>query len=127
MKSEPLTDPKMFSLMYEAVFGVPYTREKVPDVIEVATDDNESIIGFMSGFWNYDDSFYIQYSGVVPEYRNKGYSQYMKQMLKDGVTYICVTENDNVPAMRTLLTIGFVPFGIRYGGKRECFIEWRKD
>jgi ribosomal protein S18 acetylase RimI-like enzyme len=126
MKHETISDPKTFKLMYEAVFGVPYTHDKVPEIIMMATDDNSSVVGFMSGFWNYDDSFYIQYAGVVPEYRKKGYTQYLNQMLEDGINYICVTENDNVPAMTTLLKIGFIPIGIRQGGKRECFIEWAR-
>lgn len=126
MKHEAITDPKTFALMYEAVFGVPYTHVKVPEVIMMATDDNESVVGFMSGFWNYDDSFYIQYAGVVPEYRKKGYTQYIKEMLEDGINYICVTENDNVPAMTTLLKVGFIPIGMRQGGKREMFIEWAR-
>ena len=126
MKHETITDRETFALMYEAVFGVPYTKEKTPDVVMMASDDNSSVVGFLSGFWNYDDSFYIQYAGVVPEFRKKGYAQYLNQMLEDGINYICVTENDNVPAMTTLIKIGFIPIGMRYGGKRECFIEWAR-
>lgn len=126
MKHEAVTDRKTFTLMYEAVFGVPYQHDKIPEIVMMATDDNSSVVGFMSGFWNYDESFYIQYAGVTPEHRKNGYAQYLNEMLDDSINYICVTENDNVPAMTTLLKIGFIPIGMRQGGKRECFIEWAR-
>ena len=126
MKHESVHDLELFSKLDEAEFGVDCPSEKMPDLVEMATDDNGSIIGFIAGHWNYDDSFYIQFAGVVPEHRNNGYTAYLKQMLKSGVSYICVTENTNVAAMRTLLTIGFLPIGMRHGGQQECFIEWTR-
>lgn len=125
MKHETLIDPKMFGLMYQAVFGVPYTLEIVPPVVEVVTEA-DSIVGFMAGHWNYDGSFYIQYSGVVPEHRKKGYAHYLKELLDDKTDYVCVTENTNIGAMKTLLDLAFIPMGVRQGGKGECFIEWTR-
>jgi hypothetical protein len=116
-----------FLALYREVFGADFTGDIIPPEITIARDaDTNEVVGFMAGHINFDGSFYIQSSGVLPKYREQGLSAHFKHLLMDHVSYICVTDNENVAAMRVLLAVGFKPMGMRQG-KKELFIEWCKE
>lgn len=117
------TDYELFSKLYLDVFGTEYGDRKLPDVLYIGFLDDGEPAGFISGFWQYDKSFYIQFAGVVQKYRMKGLVKHFKQLLQEGITYICITENTNINAMKTLLLTGFVPFGGKFSGG-NYFVEW---
>lgn len=116
-------DNELFEQLYIDVFGAEYGERTLPDEIQVGYTDDGEPFGFMSGFWQYDKSFYIQFAGVVGKYRMKGLVKHFKRLLQEGVTYICLAKNDNVNAMKTLLLMGFQPFGGRITDD-GYFVEW---
>jgi hypothetical protein len=101
----------------------------IPSEVFVAQKDNGDTFGVVSGHWNFDKSFYIQYAGILPEYQKGAYLRHINAILKNiGKSFITVTANTNIPAMKTLLAIGFVPIGTRTDVKDGTFyVEWSRS
>ena len=122
---EDLKDKRHFLELHQQVFGV--MKDIItPDIIKLIKKDNGDTVGFLSGYMAYDNSFYIQYAGIMPEFRNKGFIRHFKSMLEDNVSYITATENTNTAAMKTLMVTGFLPIGGRYGGDLKYYVEWSR-
>lgn len=118
-----LKDPDIYNKLHECVFGQYVNR--IPEVVYAAKTSDGVTFGFISGNWNFDGSFYLEYAGILPDFRRKGYLRHLKSMLLPNVTYITVTNQDNVLAQKTLLSMGFKIIGCRYddGG---FFVEWAR-
>ena len=122
---EDLKDHTKYLELHQKVFGN-ITGITMPDIIYLCKTDDKITFGFVSGHRAYDNSFYIQYAGILPEFRKKGYIRYFKAMLEDNMDYMTATENTNVPAMKTLMAVGFLPIGGRYGGDLKYYVEWSR-
>ena len=109
MKLEILNDPQEYRRIHQRVFN--RTDFKVPPVVIVGRNDNGDIVGFISGFWNNDDSFYIQFAGVLPEYQKGPYLRYLSNCLDNNTNYDMAVENTNTVTLKTVLSIGFIPIG----------------
>ena len=122
---EALNDHEKYLDLHRQVFGETQ-NVTVPDIVKVIKKDNGDTIGFLSGYKAHDNSFYIQYAGIMPEFRKKGYIRHFKMMLNGNTDYITATENTNIPAMKTLMAVGFLPIGGRYGGDLKYYVEWAR-
>ena len=123
MKIEPLKNRADYPALHNLVFGF---EAEAPKVITVLKTDNYDTVGFLSGFWLETGVFYIEYAGVLPEYQLKGYLKYISKMLNAETTYITAVENINVVAIKTLLSIGFIPMGFNMKGGK-AFIELQRS
>ena len=116
LKIEILEDGEEYKRLYHAVFNTP--NDDIPDVVFVVRHGDGCAVGFMAGFWNSDDHFYIQFSGVLPEFQKHGYSRYFSALLKDDITYDAVVRNDNVAALIIALRVGFIQIGMTLKDKK---------
>ena len=107
---ETLNDAREYARLHELVFNQP--PPIIPAVVTVGRNDRGDIVGFVSGFWNSDDGFYIQWVGLLPEYQRSGYLRYYRLLLSDSVTYDTAVRNTNIVALKTTLSIGFIPIGV---------------
>jgi hypothetical protein len=110
MQIEILEDEGEYRRLYNAVFDTPISH--IPDVIFICRHSDGRTVGFVAGFWNSDDSFYIQYSGVLPEFQGDGYTRYFDSMLRKDITYDCIIKNTNPKALIVALKVGFIPIGM---------------
>ena len=122
MKIEILKNDDVYLRLHKDVFGT--DNVKIPEVVYAAKTDDGVIFGFISGNWNFDGSFYMEFAGILTEFRKKGYLRYLNNMLLPNVSYITVTHNDNVVAQKTLLSMGFRVIGCRYDG--QFYVEWAR-
>ena len=122
MEMNILKDNDLYRSLHKTVFGT--DDVKVPEIVYLAKNNDNVTFGFISGHWNFDGSFYIEYAGILPEFQKKGYLRYLKQMLFPNVSYITATHNDNAIAQKALLTMGFRVIGCRYDG--QFFVEWAR-
>ncbi|MGB2828059.1 MAG: GNAT family N-acetyltransferase [Dehalococcoidales bacterium] len=123
MKIEAFKDYDKFTELCKEVLGITVTT--IPDIIIVAKTDNGNIAAFLSGYISYDNSFYIQYAGVLPEYQKKGLTRsYFTAMLDKDITYITIVENTHIVMMKLLLAMKFIPFGCRHSTDNNFYIEW---
>lgn len=122
MKHEVLVNADIYKTLHKQVFGSDDC--KIPEVVYIAKTDDDVIFGFISGNWNFDGSFYIEYAGILPEFQKKGYLRHFKKMLLPGVNYITVTHRDNVESQKTLLSMSFKIIGCRFDG--EFYVEWAR-
>ena len=122
---EILKDHAKYLELHYQVFGES-KKVTIPDIVQVIKKDNGDVVGFLSGYIAHDDSFYIQYAGIMPEFRKKGFIRHFKTMLDDNISYITATENTNTAAMKTLMVTGFLPIGGRYGGDLKYYVEWSR-
>jgi hypothetical protein len=111
MQIEILEDKEEYKRLHELVFK--QSDITVPDVVFIGRNSSGRTVGFVSGFWNSDDHFYIQWAGVLPAYQKRGYLRYFSAILKDDVTYDniknCVvcwfhTDRDNTKRFKTIYT-----------------------
>jgi len=116
LKIEILKDKEEYKRLYNAVFSIP--NDDIPDVVFVVRHGDGCAVGFMAGFWNSHDHFYIQFSGVLPEYQKHGYTKYFNALLKDNITYDAVVKNSNVAALIVALRVGFMPIGVTLKDKK---------
>jgi hypothetical protein len=116
-----LNDRDVFAVLYKNVFGKEIGKH--PEVVYVGKTSDGVIGGFVAGHWEMGGTFFIEFAGVLPEFRNKGWLRYIKMLLDPCVEYMTMTENTNVTAMKTLLHTGFIPIGSRLWGG-TFFIEW---
>ena len=123
MKTCLLENKDLYPKLHKQVFGT--DDFKMPETVYIAKTDDDVIFGFVSGNWNFDGSFYIEFAGILPEFRTKGYLRHLKSILIPNVNYITVTHQDNILAQKTLLSIGFKIIGCRCdpGG---FYIEWAR-
>lgn len=119
---EILKDRNIYPKLHESVFGA--GDVKAPEVVYIAKNEDGLIFGFMSGNWNFDGSFFIEYAGILPDFRKKGYLRYLKDMLLPQVNYLTTTHNENKEAIKTLTNIGFKIIGCRYDG--QFYVEWSR-
>jgi hypothetical protein len=110
MQIEILEDKEEYKRLHELVFK--QSDITVPDVVFIGRNSSGRTVGFVSGFWNSDDHFYIQWAGVLPAYQKRGYLRYFSAILKDDVTYDMAVRNTNVVTLKTVLSVGFIPIGI---------------
>ena len=110
MKVEILQDDEEYRRIHGLVFN--RTDFDVPAVVFVGRNDDGNIVAFISGFWINGDHFYIQFSGVLPEYQKGGYVRYLGGILKDTVCYELSIENINLIALKIALSVNFVPVGM---------------
>ena len=122
MKVEILKDKNIYPVLHKAVFGT--DDVKTPEIVYVAKNDDNVIFGFISGNWNFDGSFFIEFAGILPDFRKKGYLRYLKNMLMPNISYITTTNSDNSEAIKTLTNIGFKIIGCRYDG--QFYVEWAR-
>lgn len=122
---ETLKDHQEYLNLHYQVFGETQNIT-VPDIVQIGRKDNGDTVGFLSGYTAHDNSFYIQYAGIMPEFRKKGYIRHFKLMLNDNTDYITATENTNTAAMKTLIAVGFLPIGGRYGSDLKYYVEWAR-
>ena len=120
MDVELLEDEEEYYRIYNAIFST--GANFVPDVVHVVRGDNRCTVGFMAGFWLGSNHFYIQFSGVLPEYQKNGYTRYFGALLNDGVTYDCIIKNTNVAALVVALKNDFIPIGITQKENKEIYI-----
>jgi ribosomal protein S18 acetylase RimI-like enzyme len=123
---ETLKDHNQYLDLHRQVFGDNIVNVTVPDIVQIVKKDDGEIIGFLSGYEAHDNSFYIQYAGILPEFRKKGFIRHFKSMLSDNTAYITATENTNITAMKTLMAVGFLPIGGRFGGDLKYYVEWAR-
>lgn len=122
---EELKDYSKYHELCKEILGITVTE--IPDIIIIAKTDDKNIVAFLSGYISYDNSFYIQYAGVLPEYQKKGLTKrYFSSMLDKNITYITIVRNTFIVMMKLLLSMGFIPFGCRYDDKKEFYIEWAR-
>ena len=124
MKVEILNNEEEYKRIHELVFN--RTDIRVPPVVIVGRNNDGNIVAFVSGFWNSDDSFYIQYSGVLPEYQKGGYLRYLVSIFDPHVTYDAAIENTNAIALKTALSVGFLPIGIIYQ-ENKLFVQLKRE
>ena len=123
MKVEALKDHGRFLELCKEVLGI--TVITTPDIVIVAKTDNGNIAAFLSGYISYDNSFYIQYAGVLPKYQKKGLTRrYFSAMLDERITYITIVKNTHIVMMKLLLAMKFIPFGCRHSTDNDFYIEW---
>jgi hypothetical protein len=121
---EELKDRDIYLKLCEKIIGIQPPYEP-PDIVIVAKSDDGIIKAFLSGYISYDNSFYIQYGGMLPEYQGKGITKRcFLSMLDSDITYVIAVDNTHTAMMQLLLSIGFIPFGSRYDNKGRFYIEW---
>jgi hypothetical protein len=119
---ETLHDEEEYRRIHGLLFNQPL--EKVPPVVQVGRNDTGAIVAFVSGFWIESNHFYIQFSGVLPEYQKAGYLRYLGCVLENNITYDLAIENVNTVAIKIALSVGFVPIGfIKRGNKSFVQLE----
>jgi hypothetical protein len=123
MRIELLENKEDYPSMHKLVFGV---EVQAPKVVTVLKSDNYDTVGFLSGFWLENGVFYIEYAGILPTHRMKGYLRNISKMLEPGVSYITAVENINTVVIKTLLSIGFIPMGSNYKGGKY-FVELQRS
>ena len=109
MKVEQLNDDDEYRRIHGLVFN--RTDFDIPKVVFVGRNDAENIVAFISGFWNSYDHFYIQFSGILPEYQKSGILRYLGCVLNNNICYEVAIENANTVALKTALSVGFIPVG----------------
>ena len=121
VKVSILEDKGIYPELFKATFGK--ECKDIPEVVRVAKTKDNVIVGFLSGHWELNATFYIEYAGVLPEFRNKGWLRYMKLMLESYVNYLTAVENTNVVTGKALYSLGFIPVGSRYHDN-TFYLEW---
>jgi hypothetical protein len=116
-----LENKDIYPKLFKEVFGK--ECRDIPEVVKVAKTKGGVTIGFLAGHWELDGTFYIEYSGVLPEFRNKGWVRYIKLMLDPCINYLTAVENTNIVTGKTLYSLGFIPIGSRYHDN-TFYIEW---
>ena len=113
-----------YKYLFIRCFGY-WDNKHTPEIVAVMELDRDPI-AFLSGRWNSKDLFYIQYCGVVPEQRIKNASLFLTEGLKliGAAGFTTYTPNDNQPAMKVLLNLGFRVIGIRFTEDRKILVEW---
>jgi hypothetical protein len=123
MRIELLDNKDDYPSLHKLVFGV---EIEAPKVVTVLKTDNYDTVGFLSGFWLENGVFYIEYAGILPTHRLKGYLRNISKMLEPDISYITAVENINVTVIKTLLSIGFIPMGSNYKGGKY-FVELQRS
>ena len=124
LKIENLEDQEEYKRIHGTVFNEPI--HDIPKVVVVGRNESGSIVGFVSGFWLSHDSFYIQYSGIMPEFQGNGYSAQLSQILHENITYNLAIRNDNTAAFITTLKLGFIPIGVILKDNK-LFVQLKRD
>jgi len=119
MKIRELKDKEIYPQLHMHVFG---TVVEAPETVIIGESHGE-IIGFLSGHWELNGTFYIEFAGILPEFQNKGYLRYLKKILDPCVNYLMAVRHDNVVTGKTLYSVGFMPVGSRYHDD-TFYIEW---
>ena len=93
MPSKLLKNKDIYPKLHREVFG---KDVETPEVVIVHKNQSGEIVGFVSGHWELDGTFYIEFAGVLPEYQNKGYLRYIKKILDPCVNYLTAVVFINV-------------------------------
>lgn len=109
---EALNDEEEYKRLHGLVFHT--TPDAVPPVVTVGRNNRRDIVGFISGFWTSDDSFYIKWAGVLPEYQKGAYLRNFKSLLDPEITYDLAVKNTNTVTLKLVLSLGFIPMGTIY-------------
>ena len=118
--SRILKNKDLYPTLHRAVFG---KDVETPEVVIVHENERGAIVGFVSGHWELDGTFYIEFAGVLPMYQKKGYLRYIKKILDPCVNYLTAVENTNTVTGKTMYALGFIPIGSRYHDDK-FYIEW---
>ena len=121
MKITELKDKEIYPQLHMHVFG---TTVQTPETVMIGKV-NDEIVAFVSGHWELNGTFYIEFAGILPEFRKGGYLKYFKRILDPCVNYLTAVRNDNAVAGKTLYSVGFIPVGSRYHDD-TFYIEWFK-
>ena len=121
---EPLQDEKEYRRIHELVFNT--TPEPLPQHVIVGRNSDRDIVGFISGFWNSNDSFYIQWAGVLPAYQKGAYLRHFGQILDPNTTYDMAVENTNTVTIKLVLSVGFIPIGVILQGNK-LFVQLKRE
>ena len=109
MVIETITDEEQYRKIHQEIFG--QSDVPMPQVVRVCRTDSGDAVGIVAGLWLSDDYFYIQYGGILPKYRKHGYLRYFGSMLDPNIIYSLSITNTNITAIKTALSVGFIPVG----------------
>ena len=112
---------------YPELFRQIFNKEckEIPAVVNYGFRKDGTPTGFLAGHWELEDTFYIEYAGILPEFQKKGWVRYIKKLIDPCINYLTAVENTNVETGRILYAIGFIPIGCRYHDD-TFYIEWLK-
>ncbi len=113
--------------MYKSIFGK--KTRMIPQYMVIA-GTIEDPRGYICGSWMTENKFYLQDSGVMPEYQKRGkIIRHFNIMLQrfNGKKIFANTRNDNTEPMQILLATGFKPVGCKIGENKVFYIEWVRE
>ena len=108
------------------VFGRWETEQHPSHVLVVVKD--EDVLGFASGYYSHPNTFHIQYCGMTPERRGRGFFKLYRQIeiAFPAKLYTACIPNDNTVPQRCLLKEGYKVLGVRQH-EGVLFVEFIKE
>ena len=111
--------------IYKSIFDDidPY---QCPSIVYLGFE-NGLFEGFVSGYIFNAITFYMQYAGILKNFRGVKTLNLFREGLKainaEFPFIMCVIRNDNSPALRLALKEGFIVHGIRQDTGRNLYVE----
>lgn len=123
--------------IYQNLFNKVFKSQDIKEASEQAPAilylvyENENIVGFVSGYPTNKITFYIQYAGMLKEYRgHKTLSFFMEATNKihgDFQRINCMIKNNNIAAIKIALTSKFIINGIKQDKLKNLFVELTRE
>lgn len=121
--------PDYYDDLFMSIFGE-IDMVQSPSVIYTAINEGNPI-GFMSGYLHSMSTFFIQYGGIVKDFKGTLPVIMFKEVLTriheqfQFILTLCV--NDNIPAIKLFLHSGFKIIGTRQATDNKLYIEFLKE
>ena len=117
-------DPAVYPIYFENIFG--HKPSRVPDEVYVVENDNGEAVGFVAGHFTFDESFYIEFAGILKQFQKGPFLRYLEFVLDSIKTsFITATETHNTVTMKILIKMNFIPIGFRTAGDKS-YVEWMR-
>ena len=115
---------KDYHIYHKEVFGV--EPSKIPNQVFIIENDNY-VIGFVSGHRNFDGLFYIEYAGILPKFQKGYYLRYIESALeKIGGGFVSAVNNQNLETIKILTAMKFVIIGFRTV-ENKSYVEFARN
>ena len=124
MRVSTLRRSALYPVYFKDIFG--HTPDRIPDNIYVVENDNGETVGFVSGHWSFDKSFYIEFAGILKQFRKGPYLRHLEFILDSLKTsFITAVDTHNTETMKILIKMNFIPIGFRSAQDRS-YLEWMR-
>lgn len=93
--------------------------------------DEDNMIGFASGYLHNEKVFYMQYAGMIKQFRGYktliAFRETLKEINKEYPIITCMIKNNNIPAIKLAINQGFIINGIKQDKQKNLYIEMLRE